>query len=66
MSVSSIVLNSQMAKYDDMAVAGVGVAMKVTMITGMICIGFVQGIQAILHKSDFFFFIHYRFLLTNC
>lgn len=48
MSVSSIVLNSQMAKYGDMAVAGVGVAMKITMITGMICIGFGQGIQPLL------------------
>lgn len=47
-SVSSIVLNSQMAKYGDMAVAGVGVAMKITMITGMICIGFGQGIQPLL------------------
>lgn len=48
MSVSSIVLNSQMAKYGDMAVAGAGVAMKITMITGMICIGFGQGIQPLL------------------
>ena len=48
MSASSIVLNSQMAKYGDMAVAGVGVAMKITMITGMICIGFGQGIQPLL------------------
>lgn len=48
MSLSSIVLNSQMAKYGDMAVAGVGVAMKVTMVTGMICIGFGQGIQPLL------------------
>ena len=48
MSVSSIVLNSRMAKYGDMAVAGVGVAMKITMITGMICIGFGQGIQPLL------------------
>ena len=37
-----------MAKYGDMAVAGIGVAMKVTMITGMICIGFGQGIQPLL------------------
>ena len=37
-----------MAKYGDMAVAGVGVAMKITMITGMICIGFGQGIQPLL------------------
>ena len=48
MSVSSIVLNGQMAKYGDMAVAGVGVAMKVTMTTGMLCIGFGQGIQPLL------------------
>lgn len=48
MSVSNIILNSQMAKYGDMAVAGIGVAMKVTMITGMICIGFGQGIQPLL------------------
>lgn len=48
MSVSSIILNGQMAGYGDMAVAGVGVAMKVTMITGMICIGFGQGIQPLL------------------
>lgn len=48
MSVSSIILNGQMARYGDMAVAGVGVAMKVTMITGMICIGFGQGIQPLL------------------
>ncbi|MDO5797836.1 MAG: MATE family efflux transporter [Eubacteriales bacterium] len=48
MSVSSIVLNGQMANYGDMVVAGVGVAMKITMITGMICIGFGQGIQPLL------------------
>lgn len=48
MSVSNILINGQMAKYGDMAVAGIGVAMKVTMITGMICIGFGQGIQPLL------------------
>ncbi|WKY45016.1 MATE family efflux transporter [Eubacteriaceae bacterium ES2] len=48
MSVSQIVVNSQMAGYGDMALAGIGVAMKVTMITGMICIGFGQGIQPLL------------------
>ena len=48
MSVSNIILNGQMAKYGDMAVAGIGVAMKVTMITGMLCIGFGQGIQPLL------------------
>lgn len=48
MSVSSIILNGQMAQYGDMEVAGIGVAMKITMITGMICIDFGQGIQPLL------------------
>ena len=48
MSVSQIIVNAQMANYDDMALAGMGVAMKVTMMTGMICIGFAQGIQPLL------------------
>lgn len=45
MSVSNIASNALIATYGDMAVAGFGVAMKVTMITGMICIGFGQGVQ---------------------
>lgn len=48
MSVSQIVVNSLMAGYGDMALAGIGVAMKVTMITGMVCIGFGQGVQPLL------------------
>ncbi len=48
MSVSQIIMNGQMAYFGDMAVAGIGVAAKVTMITGMVCIGFAQGIQALL------------------
>lgn len=48
MSVSQIVMNSQMAIYGDMAVAGIGVAMKVTMITGMLSIGLGQGVQPLL------------------
>ncbi len=48
MSMSQIIVNAQMANYDDMAVAGIGVAMKVTMMTGMVCIGFGQGIQPLL------------------
>ena len=48
MSVSQIVVNARMAGYGDMAVAGIGVAMKVTMITGMVCIGFGQGVQPLL------------------
>jgi len=48
MSVSSIVLNSCMAHYGDMAVAGIGVAVKITMMTGMVCIGIGQGVQPLL------------------
>ena len=48
MSVSQIIINSQMAHYGDMAVAGMGVAMKVITITGMICMGLGQGVQPIL------------------
>ena len=48
MSVSQIVVNARMTAYGDMAVAGIGVAMKVTMMTGMICIGFGQGIQPLV------------------
>lgn len=48
MSVSQIVVNSLMAGYGDMAVAGIGVAMKVTMITSMVSLGFGQGIQPLL------------------
>lgn len=48
MSVSQIIINSKMAHYGDMAVAGMGVAMKVITITGMICMGLGQGVQPIL------------------
>lgn len=48
MSVSQIIVNALMTGYGDMALAGIGVAMKVTMMTGMVCIGFGQGIQPLL------------------
>ena len=48
MSISQIIVNGQMAHYGDLAVAGIGVAMKITMITGMIAMGVGQGIQALL------------------
>lgn len=48
MSISQIIVNARMAGYGDMALAGIGVAMKVTMITGMICIGLGQGVQPLL------------------
>ena len=48
MSVSQILLNNRMMRYSDMAMAGIGVAGKVTMITGMVCIGLGQGVQPLL------------------
>lgn len=48
MSVSQIIMNGCMVQYGDMAVAGIGVAMKVTMMTGMVCIGLGQGVQPLL------------------
>lgn len=48
MSISQIIMNGLMAGYGDMAIAGIGVAMKVTMITGMIAMGIGQGIQPLL------------------
>lgn len=48
MSISQMIMNGMMAGYGDMAVAGIGVAMKVTMITGMIAMGIGQGIQPLL------------------
>lgn len=48
MSVSQIIINSQISHYGDMSVAGMGVAMKVITITGMICMGLGQGVQPIL------------------
>ena len=48
MSVSQIIINSQMAQYGDMAIAGMGVAMKVVTITAMVCMGLGQGVQPLL------------------
>lgn len=48
MSVASVVMNVLMAEYGDMAVAGIGVAMKIVMITGMISMGIGQGVQPLL------------------
>lgn len=48
MSISQMIMNGLMAEYGDMAIAGIGVAMKVTMITGMISMGIGQGIQPLL------------------
>lgn len=49
MSASHILANAKIASYkDDMAVAGFGVAMKIVMITGILCIGFAMGVQPLL------------------
>lgn len=48
MSFSNILVNNQMAHYGDMAVAGLGVAMKVNMIVVMLLIGLGIGIQPLL------------------
>lgn len=48
MSVSNIVINNFMGAHDDMAVAGLGVAMKVNMIVVMLLIGLGSGIQPLL------------------
>ncbi len=48
MSTSNIIINNLMATYGDMAVAGLGVAMKVNMIAVMLLIGVGTGIQPLL------------------
>ena len=48
MSVSNILINKVMGGYGDMAVAGLGVAMKVNMIVVMLLIGIGTGIQPLL------------------
>lgn len=48
MSFSNIIINNKMMKFGDMAVAGLGVAMKVNMIVVMLLIGLGSGIQPLL------------------
>ncbi len=48
LSVSNIIVNNIMSHYGDMAVAGLGVAMKVNMIVVMLLIGLGTGVQPIL------------------
>lgn len=48
MSVSNIIINNLMNHHGDMAVAGLGVAMKVNMIVVMLLIGLGTGIQPLL------------------
>ncbi len=48
MSISQITMNNQMVAFGEMAVAGIGVASKSLLISGMISIGFGQGVQPLL------------------
>lgn len=48
MSTSNIIVNNMMVKHGDMAVAGLGVAIKVNMIAVMLLIGLGTGIQPLL------------------
>ncbi len=48
MSVSNIVINTLMKNFGDMAVAGLGAAMKVNMIVVMLLIGLGTGVQPLL------------------
>ena len=48
MSLSQILMNGQMARYGDMALAGMGIAMRIVIITGMISMGIGQGVQPLL------------------
>lgn len=48
MSVSNIVINNVMKGFGDMAVAGLGAAMKVNMIVVMLLIGLGTGVQPLL------------------
>lgn len=48
MSVSNIIINNLMTQHGDMAVAGLGVAIKVNMIAVMLLIGVGTGIQPLL------------------
>jgi putative MATE family efflux protein len=48
MSISNIIINNLMKRHGDMAVAGLGVAMKVNMIVVMLLIGLGTGIQPLL------------------
>lgn len=75
MGISVMVVNSLMSGYGDMALAGSGVATKVTMVTGMLCIGFGQGIQPLLgycvgakdwkrYKETFRFSLLFSFIIS--
>ncbi len=59
-SFSTMIVHAQMASYSDMALAAIGIALKVLMVATMLAGGIGQGVQAILgycvgaHKWDRF------------
>lgn len=73
MSVSNILINNVMTRYGDMAVAGLGVAMKVNMIVVMLLIGLGSGIQPLLgycygagNKKRYIEALKFSLLLAFC
>ncbi len=73
LSVSNIVINNMMTKHGDMAVAGLGVAMKVNMIVVMLLIGLGTGIQPLLgycfgakNKQRYMAVLKFSLLLAFC
>lgn len=73
MSVSNILINKVMKGYGDMAVAGLGVAMKVNMIVVMLLIGIGTGIQPLLgfcfgarNKKRYMAVLRFSLILAFC
>ncbi len=73
MSLSNIIINNLMLKHGDMAVAGLGVAMKVNMIAVMLLIGLGTGIQPLLgycfgakNKKRYFDILKFSLTLAFC
>ena len=73
MSLSNIIVNNIMIHYGDMAVAGLGVAMKVNMIVVMLLIGLGTGIQPLLgycfgagNKKRYMAVLKFSLILAFC
>ena len=73
MSVSNIIINKLISGFRDMAVAGLGVAMKVNMIVVMLLIGLGVGIQPLLgycfgagNRKRYFAVLKFSCLLALC
>lgn len=73
MSVSNIIINKLISDFGDMAVAGLGVAMKVNMIVVMLLIGLGVGIQPLLgycfgagNRKRYFAVLKFSCLLALC